>query len=698
MNPNLHVLTTNEQVLAALGTLREQEYVALDTETTGLERSDEIIGYSFCASDTDAYYVILSEWDTHLSQLVRHETHSTVKEAMRALQKKKLVLHNAVFDCAMIESNFKVSLIDSVHTCTMTLAHLLDENRPIGLKPLTAKLFGEKSVQEAVEMKASVVANGGIVTKADYQMYKADGQLMAKYGAKDAWLTYRLFWTLTEDLYEQGLDKFFYEDETMPLLKTATYELNTTGLAIDTKALQVLKKTLQAEIAADIEFIHNEIRPLVKDKYPNTNKKNKFNVDAGQQLAWLMFGVLGLEFSKLTKQGKEIAKSLGLKTYSPAEKRNFIHGVKQAKDTIWAPEGLNVKTGKVIKAKKVKDPWAYIGCDKTDFKRYTPKFKWIATLVEYKKKVKLLGTYVEGIESRTKYGIIQPSFLQTGTTSGRYSSRQPNFQNLPRSDKRVKSCIVARPGKVFVGADFSQLEPRVFAYVSQDKNLMEAFNKDQDFYAVIGMGVFGKYDCTASKDETPDAFKVKYASLRDSIKVFALASVYGASAWRLSKDTGKSVDDTQADIDQYFEQFPGVRTMMDKAHESIKVTGEAVSIYGRKRRMPEAKLIPKLFGNTSHQDLPYDYRKMLNLSVNHVIQSTGANIVNRAMIKVVRDLKNAGIEAKMVLQVHDEIVMECSDADSDNVALLLQNAMETTTELPGVPLEAVPRITKTLVK
>ena len=118
----------------------------------------------------------------------------------------------------MVEAYFKIRLIESLHTDTMILAHLLNENRRVGLKELAASMYGEDSTLEAKDMKESVAKNGGLLTKANYEMYKADSQLMGKYGAKDAWITYKLFLDLVPELYKQKLDKFFYEEESMPLL------------------------------------------------------------------------------------------------------------------------------------------------------------------------------------------------------------------------------------------------------------------------------------------------------------------------------------------------------------------------------------------------------------------------------------------------------------------------------------------------
>lgn len=687
----LNIIKTNAEVFNLINYLADKDLVAVDTETTGVDKESQIIGYSICADEQEAFYVILKEWNSTNKTLITLETEGTAVQMFELLKTKNIVGHNFMFDAGMIENNYKVSLIESLHTCTMTLAHLLNENRRIGLKDLGTFYFGAQSTDEQTKMKDSVIANGGVLTKEKFELYKADSDLIARYGAQDAVLTFKLFMILIPELYEQGLQDFFFSDETMPLLKGPAYDLNTTGLKVDLQALQTLKQTLEVECAEAKDFIYSEITHKITHKYPGTNKKNTFNIGSSQQMAWLLFGEMGLEFNTLTKAGKEICRALGLKLpYTFLAKREFIATCSSSKGHLVLPEGA--------KAKKVRDPWAYIACDKEALKKHATRYKWIEKLLDYQKKQKILNTYVLGIEERVKYGICRPSFLMHGTTSGRFSSRNPNLQNLPRDDQRVKDCFVARPGKVFVGADYSQLEPRVFAYMSGDERLKAVFNTANDFYSFIGMRVYNKTDCLPLKEGHPDAFGVKYPKLRKSAKEIALAATYGASAFRLMKFTGKSAEDTQMDMDNYFEEFPAVAQMMLNSHKEAKDKGRVLNLFGRPRRMPEAKLIPKRYGDKNHADLPYEARNVLNLAVNHTIQSTGASIVNRAMIQFYSNIKELGIDCKIVSQIHDELIVECLAEDAESVALLLQDAMENTTLLPGVPLEAVPRITKTLAK
>lgn len=694
MKPELIVINQAEKLRDLITYLSYKDYIAYDCETMGLTAKHEVIGFSVCAEETRAFYVVLAAWNSVNACLeYNHDPawQNLVVRLIEGLKGKSLIMHNGVFDCMMAQSNFKVRLIDSLHTDTMILAHLLDENRRVGLKELASSLFGESSTTEQALMKASILANGGTVTKDAYELYKADANLIGEYGAKDALLTYKLFVHLVPELYTQGLDKFFYEEESMPLLKGPTYDLNTTGLQVDTKRLLQLKKQLEAECLEAKDFIYSEIHRHIKDKYPGTNKKNTFNIGASQQLSWLLFGVMGLEFGILTKGGKAVCKNMGLRLpYTYTAKRDFIAICELRKDEVYQPEAI--VNGKKIRAKKIKAPWSYIAVDKTTLKKLAPKHKWIAKLLEYQSRMKMLSTYVEGVEERIQYGVIHPSFLQHGTSSGRYSSRNPNWQNLPRDDKRIKECIVPRPGKVFVGADYSQLEPRVFAFTSGDERLLSSFNDGSDFYSVTGMEVYDKLECLPLKDGHSKAFGVLYPKLRQDSKVFTLASTYGATGHQLAPLMGKSSEDAQRDIDEYFEKFPAVRQMMLDSHTIAKTLGKVTSHFGRPRRIPDALKITKLYGNLQHGDLPYDARKLLNLAVNHRIQSTAASIVNRAAIKFYGNVKNVGIDCKIVTQVHDSLVIECNAADAESVSLLLQDAMENTVQLNGIRLEAKPSI------
>ncbi len=692
----LTIVKTTQQLKELVKYLEDKDFLAWDTETTGVDKDAKVIGISVAADTESAYYVILSYWDVAKQALVELETNKAILPLLNLLKSKRLIAHNGVFDCAMIENNYKVSLIDSLHTDTLILAHLLNENRSNGLKELGVSFFGEDAKAEQLAMKESVTKNGGKLTKDCYELYKADPDLIAKYGAKDALLTLKLFYILTEQLFEEGLDKFFYEDESMPLLRGPTYELNTVGLKVDTNELARLKAELEADCLETKAYIYEQVTPLVKDKYPGTNKTNHFNISSGTQLAWLLFDKLNNHFDTLTDGGRDLVKALHLKApYSNKDKVDFISAVREQKGHQYSDGEYNPKTKKMGRPKKVKDYWTYLASDKAVLAKFASRYKWVEKLLHLSKQEKILNTYVIGIQDRLRYGIIHPSFLQHGTTSGRYSSKAPNFQNLPREDKRVKKCIVARPGKVFVGADYSQLEPRVFASMSQDETLMSCFAKGEDFYSVVGSPIFGVTGASMIKSDE-NSFANKYPKLRDKAKVIALATPYGRTASFTASQLGITRDEAQDLMERYFEAYGKVELMMLTSHEIVKKDGQVLNLFGRPRRIPEAKKIDQIYGQQTHSDLPYEARTLLNLSMNHRIQSTGASIVNRSAIRFSKICKELAITAPIVLQVHDQLVVECLEEDAVDVSTILKDAMENTVELPGVKLEAIPFVSKDL--
>lgn len=672
----------------------DKEFVAFDTETTGLTNEAEIIGFSICAELDIAYYVVLSYWDKDQNRLIATEAKEGAKAFLSELVSKKLIMHNAPFDCRQVKNNFQVQLMPSVHTDTQALAHLVDENRSCGLKPLSVTLFGAKSDTEQKETKESVLKNGGKLTKADYELYKADWEVLAKYGAKDALLTLKLFYTLVPQLYEQKLDRFFYAEEIMPLLRGPTYDLNTTGLRVDPDKLQALKLQLETDIVESKAFIETEIASYVKEAYPGTKKGNHFNIGASQQLSWLLFERLKCDFTLLTDEGKVICKFLGLKLpYTPAARRQF-------KEICTKNLGAEYAPG--IRPKKIGNWWKYTQCGKLALEVIAKEFNWVKRLLAYKKDCKLLSTYVASLQSKVIYNTVYPDFLQQGTTSGRYSSRGPNFQNLPRDDKRVKSCIVSRPGNVFVAVDYPQLEPRVFAAISQDPFLLKCFESGEDFYSVIGMQVFNHPECSAFKKDA-NSFAGMFPEERQVSKAIALAATYGTTPAKMSQMLDRPIVECREIINDYFQAFPAVRQMMLNSHKQAIERGQVENLYGRPRRMPAAMEIPAVYGNTPHEELPYRVRTLLNLAVNHRIQSTAASIVNRAAIAFWLRCRELGRtddprwkQVRIILQVHDEIVAECPEGIANAASQELKYAMENTASLPGVKLPCEPKIANNL--
>jgi DNA polymerase-1 len=264
---------------------------------------------------------------------------------------------------------------------------------------------------------------------------------------------------------------------------------------------------------------------------------------------------------------------------------------------------------------------------------------------------------------------------------------------LPRDDKRVKACVVSRPGKVFIGADYSQLEPRVFTAVSQDPVLLEAYAKGEDFYSAIAIPVFNKEECSADKNADNYLGKM-FPEIRQLGKVAALSIAYGTGAFKLAQAVKLPVEICQEIIEDYYKRLTGVAQMVQESHAQAIKDGYVKNLFGRPRRIPKARLISKF--NKKIEDLGYEYRTLLNLAVNFRIQGTAGSLINRVAIQFHKKVKELGLSAKLVMQVHDELIVECAENEADAVAGLLKDCMENTVQLPGVSLIAEPKIAKNL--
>jgi len=317
---------------------------------------------------------------------------------------------------------------------------------------------------------------------------------------------------------------------------------------------------------------------------------------------------------------------------------------------------------------------------------FSEKYKFVELVLQLRKTNKILSTYVEAALSQNIGGVIHPSWLQFGTTSGRFSSREPNYQNLPRKDTRVKKGIISREGKVLIGADYSQLEPRCFAHCSNEKALIDAYIHGEDLYGVIAKKIFG-LKCT------PNEVKAKHDDYRQIAKTIALAVTYGAKEWKVAKILKKTPKEAKKIITDYFTNFSELEKYILSCHGTVLKTGRVVNETGRVRHLEQ---IFQVKDSTERADVNL-YRNYLNLSVNFPIQSLAASIVNRAMIAMDRQFKKEQLDAHILMQVHDEIVVECSEEHSARVKDVMKYTMENTYKLK-LPLVAEPKIAKCLAE
>ncbi len=292
----------------------------------------------------------------------------------------------------------------------------------------------------------------------------------------------------------------------------------------------------------------------------------------------------------------------------------------------------------------------------------------VNAVLEYRQFTKLKSTYADGLlKAMDPDGRIRTNFQMTVTATGRLSSTEPNLQNIPtRTDlgSEFRRMFTAAEGCVLVDADYSQIELRLLAHIAGDEAMKAAFLAGGDFHAETASKVFH----VAREDVTHE--------MRRSAKAVNFGIVYGISAFSLSQDIGVSVSEAKAYMEAYFATFPGVRKYMDEVVKQARKTGCVETLFHRRRDLPE-------LGSSNKNMQSFGERVALNMPV----QGTAADVMKMAMVAVWKRLRAEKPEARLALQVHDELIVECPAAEAEAVARLLEEEMENVVKL-SVPLTA----------
>ncbi len=299
--------------------------------------------------------------------------------------------------------------------------------------------------------------------------------------------------------------------------------------------------------------------------------------------------------------------------------------------------------------------------------KLAPDVPVIAKILEYRQLTKLKSTYADGLSAFIQEdGRIHGTFNQTITATGRISSTEPNLQNIPvrmELGREIRKVFVPREGCLFVDADYSQIELRVLAHMSADPGLIEAYRQDQDIHRITASQVFH----IPLEEVTP--------LQRRNAKAVNFGIVYGISAFGLSEGLSISRQEALDYIDRYFATYPGVKKFLDGLVEQAKNQGYVTTLYGRRRPVPELKssnFMQRSFGE--------------RIAMNSPIQGTAADIMKIAMIRVDRRLHAEGLTARIILQVHDELLVETPLEEEEQVRRILKEEMESAAEL-SVALE-----------
>lgn len=305
----------------------------------------------------------------------------------------------------------------------------------------------------------------------------------------------------------------------------------------------------------------------------------------------------------------------------------------------------------------------------------------IERLLEHRQLTKLLGTYVDALPQLINpiSGRIHTSFDQAGAETGRISSNNPNLQNIPvRSElgRKIRRAFIAPPGHYLLAVDYSQVELRVLAHISRDQNMLANFARGLDIHAATASQVYG----VAIEQVTPEQ--------RAVAKMMNFATSYGVSAFGLSSRTGLSMDEARRFMKTYFDTYPGVRSYLDETIAQAKRQGFVETLLGRRRYFP----ILQIAGAGSPASAAQQARAAAErAAVNHPIQGSAADILKIALIRLHRRLLDGAFQSRMILQVHDEIVLQAPAAEVPALVPLVVETMESAYELLA-PLKAEPEI------
>jgi DNA polymerase-1 len=302
-----------------------------------------------------------------------------------------------------------------------------------------------------------------------------------------------------------------------------------------------------------------------------------------------------------------------------------------------------------------------------------PIIEWV---LDYRELEKLRSTYVDSLPEQInpKTGRVHTSFNQTGTVTGRIASSDPNLQNIPiRTEigRRVRKGFIAQDGWQLMAVDYSQIELRIVAHMAQDKAMLAAFKAGQDIHATTAAAVHG----IALDEVTPE--------MRRHAKAINFGLIYGMSAYGLTNATDLTLGEAENFIEAYFKEFPGVKDYLDGIREQAAEDGYVETLLGRRRYFPNLKQ------GASHNIRQREEREAINAP----IQGTAADIIKLAMLQLPGEIEKAGLAARMLLQVHDELIFEVLDEHLEETADLVRGVMEGAYQL-DIPISTEAKVGK----
>lgn len=607
------------------------EYV-LDVETTGLDiYNDILVGICLYTPGETSAYVPFNHTDLQNVRVADQMSEEQVRDIMLPYlqdQELRCVNHNIKFDNKKLAWDWK-QVIVNIYWDTQIAGNVLNENEPHKLKPMYNKyiLHGKGSGEDYKDLFDGIPFNYVPI------------DIATVYGANDGFKTYALYkfqaQYLREDHPREDFRKMYYvfREVEMPLIPLCT-DMEMRGVEIREDFAKELsedfnKELVEVEAKCDAyveqfkQYIldHNNLMRLTKGTC-------KINYSSPQQVAALFYDIFKLK-SVSRKEPRGTGDKIIQKFLSTAKKK--------------------------------------------DTKKSREFAEFLENYQRFKEIKKLLGTYVDKIPQvkEPKINAVYTTYNQYGAKTGRFSSSDTvskiNLQNIPSKEKRIRKIFKARDGYKLVGGDFSQIEPRVLAFLSGDESMINAYKEGKDLYAIMGSQVYQLpyEDC---REFYPDGtVNAEGKHRRTTMKSVLLGIMYERGATAIGEQFNKSAEWAQQLIDNFYKSFPKINQYRLKIENMAETYGYVTTITGRKRRLPDMQLEDK-------DD--YRYQEAHRQSLNSVIQGSSADIMKLSMIAIYNDPRYKALDCHMIITVHDELIMEVPEDHIKEGAELLVGTMK----------------------
>ena len=607
------------------------EYV-LDVETTGLDiYNDILVGICLYTPGETSAYVPFNHTDLQNVRVADQMSEEQVRDIMIPYlqdQELRCINHNIKFDNKKLAWDWK-QVIVNIYWDTQIAGNVLNENEPHKLKPMYNKyiLHGKGSGEDYKDLFDGIPFNYVPI------------DIATVYGANDGFKTYALYkfqaQYLREDHPREDFRKMYYvfREVEMPLIPLCT-DMEMRGVEIREDFAKELsedfnKELVEVEAKCDAyveqfkQYIldHNNLMRLTKGTC-------KINYSSPQQVAALFYDIFKLK-SVSRKEPRGTGDKIIQKFLSTAKKK--------------------------------------------DTKKSREFAEFLENYQRFKEIKKLLGTYVDKIPQvkEPKINAVYTTYNQYGAKTGRFSSSDTvskiNLQNIPSKEKRIRKIFKARDGYKLVGGDFSQIEPRVLAFLSGDESMINAYKEGKDLYAIMGSQVYQLpyEDC---REFYPDGtVNAEGKHRRTTMKSVLLGIMYERGATAIGEQFNKSAEWAQKLIDNFYKSFPKINQYRLKIENMAETYGYVTTITGRKRRLPDMQLEDK-------DD--YRYQEAHRQSLNSVIQGSSADIMKLSMIAIYNDPRYKALDCHMIITVHDELIMEVPEDHIKEGAELLVGTMK----------------------